>query len=487
MSRKRRAFPAILAIFAILMLCSIALASGLPFHYSFDFTNNHRFTLSTYTREVLSALDSEVKITWYRSANIGRIADNEYEIECCLDDFRTASRKRLSYEIRDPSSPEVLIDPDTIGITPRHVQTDDYYSGILIEHHGRSEIIPFVSDRSTLEYNLLLRILSLSGKTQNDIQILFGGTNGPESYGYIVPWLDYSGFTVRELSLPAHEIGTDMPLLVIGSTEITHETATAISTFLDLGGNAAFFVSGTNVITDGDWSATAKVDDALIETLALRGITINNDLVLDESCWRMTLPSLDGSKYEFIDYPYWVTVNSDSTNPLFNGIYSLQFYWPSDIFIDTAQNPAINSLIESSASAIVETDSFDTDPFSKPMDRVKSHSGKSRRHLAVASATSSRLICVADEQFPGAMTDYTASDTNLDFLVNCAEWLSGKDDLLSVKKIAPSAAAPTVSEMKNINAYFSLSGIIMLVVLPLISICAYISARIIRRRKECTR
>lgn len=495
MNRFRSVVPKPKAILAIIALCSIALASGIPIRFRVDLTDNGRYTLSPYAREVLSALDSEVKVTWYRSRDIGHIADNWREIEGCLHDFRSASRGRFTYEIRDPSSSDVLIDPESLGIQGTG-DTNEYYSGLLVEHNGKSDVIPFVADRSKLEYDLLVRIVSLSAKNTAGVQVLFASPGGSADCPYVIPWLEYSRFTVRELALPARDIDASELLIVIGSTNVDPATAKAIDAFLDSGGNAAFFVSGVTVATDGNWDAASKVDDGLLALLSRRGIIVDDGIVMDESCWRMTLPSIDGTNYEMIDYPYWARVilksgasrasraSAASTERLLSGIGSLQFYWPSDILIDTSKDGGLKPVVQSSDAAIVDVAPFVTDPFGKGIDRLRSRAGKSRRHLAVASETGGRLVCVADELFPGTMGDYTASDANLDFLVNCAEWLAGKDGLISVKKTWPFASAPTAGEIGAMTSFYRKIRVALFALMPSIVAVACAIALLIRKKRR---
>lgn len=489
MRRLCRFVPKPKAILAIIATLSIALATGIPIRFRVDLTDNGRYTISPYAREVLSTLDSEVRVTWYRSRDIRHIAENWREIEGCLHDFRSASRGRFVYDIRDPSSRDVMVDPESLGIQSRG-DTTEYYSGLLVEHNGKSDVIPFVADRSKLEYDLLVRIVSLSAKNGTGIQVLFASPGGSADCPYVIPWLEYSRFAVRELALPARDIDSGEPLIVIGSTNVDPSTASAIDAFLDRGGNAAFFASGVTVSTEEDWGAGSKADDGLLALLSRRGIIVDDGIVMDESCWKMTLPSVDGTNYELIDYPHWPRViltgraPNASAKQLLSGIGSLQFYWPSDILIDTSKDGGLKPVIQSSDAAIVDQAPFDTNPFGKGIDRLRSREGKSRRHLAVASETGGRLVCVADELFPGTMGDYTASDANLDFLVNCAEWLAGKDGLLSVKKAWPAASSPTAGEIVAMTAFYEKTRVAMLAVMPSIVAVGYAAAMLIRKKRR---
>lgn len=485
--------------------CALALASGIPFRFRADLTDNGRYTLSPYTREVLAGLDSEVKVTWYRSREIRRYAENEREVRECLRDFASASRGFFAFDVRDPASSDVRVDVESLGIQPRG-DASACYSGILVEHGGKSDAIPFVADRSRLEYDLLARIVALSAKKRAEIQVVFAVPGGAASCPYAIPWLEYSRFVVRELALPALDIDEGIPLVVIGSTNVDTVTAASIDSFLDAGGSAAFFVSGATVDTGGNWAATAKTVDPVIALLSRWGITVDDGIVMDETCWRMTLPSVDGTKYRSIDYPYWprtvpvstsastasiasTTTSATGAHPaspasLLNGVGPLQFYWPSDILIDGTVAGTAQPVVETSENALVERAPFATDPFGKGIDRLRASAGKSRRHLAVASDSPARIVCVADELFAGTMGDYTGNDANLDFFVNCAEWISREDGLLSVKKTWPSSSAPSAVEVGPMTEYYERLRATMLAVMPALVVLAYAIARFARRKRR---
>lgn len=479
--------PARLAL-TLAAVCSLALAAGFPLRLEADLTDNGRYTLSPRTREVLSALDSEVKVTWFKSRDLARVAANCGDIEGCLRDFSSASRGLFTYAIRDPASRDISVDIDSLGMQSRG-DADDRYSGILIENGLASDVIPFVADRSRLEYDLLVRIIALRDKARPEIHVLFAAPSGSASCPYVVPWLEYSRFSVRELALPVTDIDPDIPLIVIGSSLVDPVTASAIDAFLDEGGDSAFFVSGVTVATSGNWNAEEKKGDPLLSLLSRRGAVIEGTIVLDESCWRMTLPSLDGSRYEAIDYPFWSRVTpriagKANENSLLNGIGTLQFFWPSEIRIDTGTNVGLRPVIDSGESSIAQERPFSTDPFGKQLDALRVRAGKARRHLAVASETRGRFVCVSDELFPGTMGDYAGADANLDFLVNCADWISGRDGLLSAKKVWPSDSAPTAGEIEAMTAYYGKVRMVMLALIPALLVISFTIVRLMRRRRR---
>ena len=59
----------LLICFVIIILASVSFF----FHFRCDLSRGKLYTLSAYSRECVSLLDSEVVITWYRSADLAHM------------------------------------------------------------------------------------------------------------------------------------------------------------------------------------------------------------------------------------------------------------------------------------------------------------------------------------------------------------------------------------------------------------------------------
>jgi ABC-type uncharacterized transport system involved in gliding motility auxiliary subunit len=417
---------------ALGILCA-ATAIALRFPARIDLTKNREHTLKPFTLRTLAADGDPIRITWYRTEMLARVSPEIRSIADALEEYRVAARGKLTYRVVDASAPGADAKPDGIGILPRQIDSGGQggaltvYSGFLIECGPLSAVIPFVSGTETLEYDLTRNIDDLrqtaSGRARRSVQLMIGSSG--DAYGYVGPWLSYAGIETLAIS-PAAEapkLNPSIPLIVIGSDTIGTGAVDAIASFCDSGGSIAFFVSGIAIETTKDWSASPKGKDALLEYLGTRGVYLQRNLVMDANCYRMTLPSLDNSRYQTVDYPYWVNVQTDRER--------LTLFWPSSLVTDVATMKPFAVSSDRTASAKLP---FDTSPFS---DRSAELS-KAREPYVFSIRGSlgnaaSRAIVVADERLPGSMNDFVSLPSNLDFFVSCAEWISGRDDLLSLK------------------------------------------------------
>jgi len=196
------------------------------------------------------------------------------------------------------------------------------------------------------------------------------------------------------------------------------------------------------------------------------------------------MPALDNSKNEFINYPFWITAvrkNMRSETSLLSGVGNLQFFWPSPIYI-LPDAPAVMATVSSTADSINMEVPYDTDPFGKQLSLFAEKNSTVPAFLAIAASPKGRLIAVADEYLPSTLIEYTGSDSNLDFVVNCVEWISGKDRLLGLKNQARAVPDGRQSDKATTISRLNLSRIVNLAVVP--GLLACISLILMIRRKK---
>jgi ABC-type uncharacterized transport system involved in gliding motility, auxiliary component len=458
------------------------------YHFRIDLTESRSYTVSPYTVEVLSELDSPMNVTWYLSTGLSGLSPAVRYIGNFLEEYRASSGGRFSYTISDPLLPGNSPSVSALGLVPRQVELEtrngrniqDLYSGLLVEYRGLSKTIPFLIDTDRLEYDLtrtaseLLRESGPVGKPKT-MQLVYGKKPEADEYGYVAPWLTYAGFNVLTIRFPEKSLDPSECLLVIGSSDLSPNDVVSIRNFLDQGGRAAFFVSGNTVKTGSDWTVTPKTDDPLLDLLSSRGFTITTDLLLDVVNFRLTMPALDNSRYENINYPFWITVPvtaDDQKHPLLSGISSLQFFWPSEILVGGPEPESIGIAVASTPQARRLESPCDTNPFGKQLSVFSGDRKGSRGILAAETASPARTVVVADEYLPGSMIEYTASESNLDFLVNCAEWISGDDQLLGLKKPSANGIAGTDEATGAIIFPSGVSKVLNLAVIPVFVLLA---------------
>lgn len=489
--RKETAYRYILAATA----CLLAAAAVSRFNLRLDLTAGRANSVTKYSRSVLAGLDAEVRVTWVRSPKLASFFPQTRAVGDALESYARSSRGRVRLVIADPNSMSAQT-RSSLGLVPRQVPVPspegerlvELYSGVVVEYLGKSLSVPFADEPSVIEYDLT-RIVGTLVAGPRRVTLVWGVPDPERTHPYVIPWLEYAGFAPIA-HVPGEPIDAATVLLAIGSSTVSGSTADEIEAFLARGGNAVFLVSANEIRTDGDWTARPKEEDPIAGILASLGIRLSGDLILDPSCYRITMPALDSSKYELVNYPFWVTVlaSNASPGPLSSGFDGLQLFWPSELILTSEAGRRLAPALSSTESAVRMGLPFDTNPFGSQASLFGRGEGK-RAILAATSEDRGRVFAIGDEYFVGTSIEFTGSDYNLDYLVSAVEWASGKDGLLQTKRSAPDAAVSASSGSDSSVAAADRArvarrgALISLVILPAMLVLAWSASALARKRR----
>ncbi|MGP1438742.1 MAG: GldG family protein [Treponema sp.] len=459
------------------------------YYLRIDITKQKLYTLSNYTKSILNSIDSTLQISWFRSSNISSFASETQYLYDLLKEFELHSNCVVSLYNTDEIEEKKLHD---LGLIPQSIETmeihgsttQNLYSGIVIQLKGLTRVIPFIASISNLEYDIDNFILQLDDEYRN-VKNRVALLSVEKENEYIKRWLKYAGFTVEDVALPLkEELKLDIPLIVIGSKHIDKETSTYIDVFLKKKGNAIFFVSANTIDVKGDWSAKKKANDSLIEMLTSHGIEIASNLVLDIANYPIRMNSEDGSSSQTINYPFWPSIlheNIKSQELLSSGINNIQTFWPSSIIIEEKRN--WKELATTTKEGIILDKDYNTDPFANSFS-LFSQLEKKKRCIATYREKPSRIVVISDENMIGSAIEYTNSSSNLDFAVNCVQWVSHKDKLLELKNKKHILSPFKFHNDEDVYSIVKRARIICFAIIPLLIILGAIYFFITRRVKN---
>jgi len=459
----------------------------------------------------LNSLEGTVTVTWFRSYNIEGYLPSLQYVEDILAEYERASDGRCLVLYRDTEelSPQQL---QQLGIIARQIERNsnntqilqNLYSGLLCEYRGESRVVPFLSDIYTLEADIARFITEMNQDAQGRsadrsvyVALPDGGAEG--EYQYVLPWLEYAGFIPIMLTKPYPELHPEIPLLVIGSSYFDADMLTAVDTFVNRHGSAVFFVSANTVDIGGSRDAIPKKDDVLLELLARSGFAVQTNLVMDPVNFRMTLPAADGTRYDHINYPFWVQVfrqEAEAMPPLLSAAKPVQFFWPAEVVCTAARGKTPLPLFVSSNRSALQQPPYNTDPRGTQLTAAANDehaayplAAFSERGVnavsGISGADNARLLVVADEYCVSSVVEYTNSDANLDFMVNTVYWIARQDALLQLKNKQP--AVLPFRYFESDAAFIRIiaaARILNLVLVPLLIIGAGAVLYIIRRRNR---
>ncbi|MGN0728261.1 Gldg family protein [Treponema sp.] len=452
--------------FAVTFILFIAVNESL--NLGIDFTPTKTFSVSRYSRQVLSRIEDPLSISYYLSPRLKNLYPQVRDITEFLESYAGQSR-RVSLEIINPSKKEaerlseagIRGYPMKISSAENETSTLFVYSAIKIDYLGKSEVIPFALNLSRLEFDLTRKIESLTEEKSNPVQLLCASFPNP-GYSLAAQYLEAEGFSVIHSVLPS-EKGIkpgmsfnelpDVPLVVFGSDTFTREDCSALERFILDGGKVFAASQPFSVDFEDNWMIKQNESNRLFERLMFTfGIYFKQTLTCDISSLRITMSSTqdtDGMQKplqtEYVNYPLWILLR-----PQKNAGSGLSMFWPCAFDIDSdiaeIEDMKTEPLLFTSARAW-QTDrnqEFITNPFAVPKS-AESEDEYSSFTLCAASAKKNSkapsLILFADQYtFSDSLLAYNSSSLldadsrSLDFLCSGIFSLTDQTELLELKK-----------------------------------------------------
>ncbi len=504
---KKRQKPYVMLLWCLVSL--VVMVNTTLYGMRFDITQDRQFSVSEASREALNELAAPLEITYYLSDELERIYPQISDVKAFLFSY-ARENNRISLNITNPAGTETESRLSSLGIQSQQLQTSDtgktsfltVYSSILIEYDGNAAVIPFILSTATLEFDLTSRVKTLLAGTQDTVYIIVGnGLSLENEYMYVAPWLESAGYSVAQITagdLSAIETSSSRDvLLVLGSSELSREDTSAIENWV-MKGNAAFIATApytADIVSS--WRVTPSDRDYLVELLDYWGTGINQSLLLDLSNYRIRMmSSADSNQSLYINYPFWIVCLPQFTNPthpVTERFTAFETYWASPLILYDVSDSGtqITPLILTSESAWQQKPDTEkelpyvTDPFITenltPDEETKGQyvlaaaiEGSVPGYYSTGKSNPVRLIVSGDQYFPSTVIENTNSPENLDFLVNSLLWLSGKDNVLSLKnKGMMNATLYKITDSTSFHTMAGLSKLILFCFEPLfILVCA---------------
>lgn len=495
----------------IILWCTAALMLIINtslYNKRFDITEDRQFSVSEASSQSLEELSAPLEITYYLSDELEQIYPQVRDVKSFLFSYARES-SRIALTITNPSGTEAESRLQSLGIQSQQLQTSDenktsfvtVYSSILLEYDGNAAVIPFVLSTATLEFDLTSRVKTLLAGTQDTVYILIGnGLSLENEYVYVTPWLQSAGYaviqvTAEDLESLDNASGRDV-LLVLGSAELSSSDTANIENWV-MKGNAAFIATApytADIVSS--WRVTPENHDYLVDLLDYWGIGINQSLLLDLSNYRLRMySSADANQSIYLNYPFWIVCLpqfSNTAHPVTERFAAFETYWaaPLTIYSDVPGTEITPLLLTSSSAWLQKPDTekelpYVTDPFiSENLSLDESTKAQYVLTAALEGTVSGwystgksspvRLIVSGDQYFPSTLIENTNSPENLDFLVNSLLWLSGKDNILSLKnKGIMNATLYKIEDSLSFARISGISKIVLFVFEPaFIALCA---------------
>lgn len=362
-SRRRQGIISVLLVAGILIVLNVI---AVQIFFRWDLTPNKIYTLSDASKNIVNKLDDKMVIKAYFTDNLpAPYNNNRRYLQELLDDYRSASDGKITYEIISPSDQEELEkEAQKYGIQPVQVQTvkNDRaealkaYMGLVILFGGKQEAIPFIGNTENLEYELTGVINRLTLPELKKIGVLNGeGLPGVDKIGKVNQYLSKFYNVTNVDASKNNPIPADIKTLIVFSPKppqqnqfsqqqapppvVPENLKFAVDQYIMGGGKVIFMLSRVNVSSQQQFQIAQVVSTGLEDLVENYGAKVNNTIITDKECAFIQVPVQQGpiQMYTQIPFPYYpkiVNINRDI--PSFANIGQVFLGFTSDIDINTA-------------------------------------------------------------------------------------------------------------------------------------------------------
>lgn len=516
-----------------LLLLTVAVAvlvlmNGQRYFTRLDLTEDKIYTISDVSKNLFNEVDEQITITYYVSEKLRSVTQIPQQIEDLLYEYATYGRGKIQVSVVDPDRSGIAREIQNLGIQPRQIQVVEQneqtyaqvYSGILIRYLDKREVLPLVFNTQTLEYEITSGIRGLIRADERRIGILIGNSSMTLQRDYSALLDTLSGsFEVEEIDRGAIIPPRIDVLFLLGGGDLTRYELLHVDQFLMNGGKAFFGIDGVNIDLDQNLQADQYEQAPIFELLEAYGVTVEEKLVLDSYSkdFRVPRQMFGGITWEVIGrYPHWINIrpgNVNADNPITARFQGLDLLWPSPVRVIREGDGRIIPLVESSTEAWIMDESYITDPYR--MESVSSRAAETAGQFILGVAIEkqlksffseepfsppagvsvpydeiqtegeyTRLIVFGDSDFASNIIQYSNSMYNMEFLLNCADWLSMEDDLMEIRTRTGRDTRLNRLEPQRAQAQYIFSQIVNIVLIPLLIVGYGIVRSGLRRRQQ---
>ena len=476
LSQQFRTRTIILTALSLLVFVALLLNSTL-FFTRLDLTESRAYSISRVSRELFREIDNQVHIDYYLSDRLrSRTAEVE-QISDILYQYAAFSRGKIRVNVIDPAAAGISQQVEASGVTPRQIQVIEenqqslavVYSGIVINYLDRFEVLPFVLQPSSIEYQLTSTIKNLLADTARSIAILVGDERKSleQNYGTIRNQLSQF-FDLRQV-FPGERVPANAAtLIVLGATALDKDDLYPIDQYVMNGGKVFLAIDAVNVNVDLSFYAYKLGALPIFDMLEHYGVAIEQHLVADTYNLRIPMQQSGGGDVviqTLVSYPYWITVlggSVDAQHPLTARFAGLDLFWASPIkILDTTPGRITPLVYSSPESWSVTEEPFNAEPnqalaleilsdevprtdyplgviiqgsFESYFDDIPdSYQAEEDPIDYTASVRDTRMVILSDTDFVGPVAQYTQSVHNYTFFQDVVGYLADDDELLTIR------------------------------------------------------
>ncbi len=460
---KNKLYISILLVAAIIVIANLISQS---FFLRLDFSENHQYTLSKATKELLKNLPEPVTVKAYFSEDLPPYVEQvKKDFKEMLIEYNNRSKGMLVYEFINPGEKESLeqdavqngVQPVMINVRQKDQEKQvKAYLGAVISMGERKEVLPLIQSGNALEYSISEAIKKLSVKDKPSIGLLQG--NGEPTiqeilqvYNELSVLYNIEPLTITDTTKIPERIKTI--IIIRPKDTIPVRYFTQLDNFLSKGGR--LFVAYGRVSANLQNAYGSSVSTGLETWLKQKGISISDNVVIDESCSNVQVVQQQGGfkMVSNMQFPYIPIIKSFAKHPISGSLEAVLLPFPSSIEFSGDNSKKFTPLAFSSDKSGVEMlpvyfniqrQWTDADFLKKNVILAAAIEGK------FAGDVESKMVVIGDGDFIINGNQNQAQQLNPDninLMANSIDWLSDDTGLIGLR--TKSITARPIKELSD--------------------------------------
>ena len=311
----------------------------------FDLTDNQMYSLSESSISVIKKIDDPLTIKIYFSDQLpGQYGNNKRYLQDLLEEYSAYSSGSLKFEFFAPDSDEdMAIEAQKYGIHPVQLQViqndkveiKKVYMGLVLLYEDSRETIPLIQTSTGLEYDITTKIKNMVQVNKNSIGIVASLTDIQNQN--LTEALSERYSVQSNLNLSS-KVPDDINVLLLNgfSDSLSVEEEINFHEYINRGGN--LFIAQNRINVNIQTQQAQPINSNIFNILDLYGLTIKENLVLDNNCAQVNVQQQMGIFRMAVpmDYPFLPIIkNFDQTDVSVSGLESMSLIFPSEIKSDS--------------------------------------------------------------------------------------------------------------------------------------------------------
>jgi len=354
MNQRKRLSASNATTFVVLVIGAVVAVNliGTRLFGRLDLTENHVYTLSNASKEIVRALPDYLTVKAYISKDLPpELANTSRYVRDLMDDYKTYSKGKLHFESFDPESDKKIEDEaNACKVQKLQIQVmrsqkfevGTYWLGLCFQYQGKDDAIPEIGQVEGLEYEISSIIKRM---TQKKRKVAFTTGHGEQDLTQGFTFLKHvidQEFDSTTVNPSTTAIGEDVDALVVGGPKQAFDDKGRheIDSFLMKGRGVIFLLDGMALSAPRggmpQMAAQPKVGQVnqtgLNELIEKYGFKVGEDFVFD----RQNVPGpVDvGGRKMLKNLPVFVGVKTDQAdkdNSILAGVNAVVFPFPSSV------------------------------------------------------------------------------------------------------------------------------------------------------------